>query len=361
VRAAGRVNATNCVSSPSPSAAPGSVSPPKVSPSPSLPTGSPGRRADGFSASDTEFSDTPVRSAICSIDRPCPRAEAIASTVAASSFDGPCGPRPRRPSVNAPPDRYAARHRHTVFSLTPNAPATSRWPAVPMPTSCTAATRRAVSSPVAQHHAALPHTNTAPSPASSSTSSTPTVTTRPSGCGSGSGGPWFTFAPTDPPQRFPTPEQVAARYAEFPIFHNARHRYFALGGRTPDQAEARADFTPTWPDPDRAVPCRLAQLAGHVEFIRLIRSDALLRVMSHNFRMPDELIYNYVHRQPRHLGSAAVGLPPRRRSHHLVRSSNDVLSQATSPSNTTSCHQPQALTGQRCAVIYHLAKLSPGV
>jgi hypothetical protein len=32
---------------------------------------------------------------------------------------------------------------------------------------------------------------------------------------------------------------------------------------------------------------------GHVEFIRLIRSDAILRIMSHDFRMPDELIYNY--------------------------------------------------------------------
>jgi hypothetical protein len=94
-------------------------------------------------------------------------------------------------------------------------------------------------------------------------------------------------------ERFPTPEQVAARYAEYTAFHNARHRYSALGGLTPEQAEARAGFTPTWPNPDRAVPRRLAELAGHVEFIRLIRSDAILRIMSHDFRMPDELVYNY--------------------------------------------------------------------
>lgn len=95
-------------------------------------------------------------------------------------------------------------------------------------------------------------------------------------------------------ERFPTPERVAARYAEFTAFHNARHCYSALGGLTPDQAEARADVTPTRPDPDQAVPPRLAELTGRVEFIRLIRSDATLRVMSHNFPMPDELVYDYV-------------------------------------------------------------------
>jgi hypothetical protein len=72
-------------------------------------------------------------------------------------------------------------------------------------------------------------------------------------------------------ERFATPDRVAARYGEVTAFHNAWHRYSALGGLTPDQAEARADFTPTPPVPDQPVPERLADLTRHVEHIRLIR------------------------------------------------------------------------------------------
>lgn len=95
-------------------------------------------------------------------------------------------------------------------------------------------------------------------------------------------------------ERFPTPEQVADRYRAFLGFHNARHRYSALAGHTPDQAEAQAGFAPTWPRPDLAVPERFDGLTGRVEYIRLIRSDATLRVLGHDFAVPDELIYTYV-------------------------------------------------------------------
>jgi hypothetical protein len=42
------------------------------------------------------------------------------------------------------------------------------------------------------------------------------------------------------------------------------------------------------------VPPRLAELTGRIQFIRLIRSDAILRVISHHFPMPDGLVHDYV-------------------------------------------------------------------
>ncbi|MQB01902.1 MAG: transposase [Actinobacteria bacterium] len=95
-------------------------------------------------------------------------------------------------------------------------------------------------------------------------------------------------------ERFTDPDRLAARYAEFTTFHNARHRYSALGGLTPDQAQARAGFTPTPPDPDVTLPHGFDGLTGTVEYVRLIRSDAKLRVLDHHFDLPDEVVYSYV-------------------------------------------------------------------
>lgn len=95
-------------------------------------------------------------------------------------------------------------------------------------------------------------------------------------------------------ERFPDTTRLAVRYDEFTVFHNARHRYSALGGITPDQAQARAGYTPTPPDPTLAVLDTFDGLTGTVEYIRLIRSDATLRILGHDFAMPQELLYDYV-------------------------------------------------------------------
>lgn len=88
--------------------------------------------------------------------------------------------------------------------------------------------------------------------------------------------------------------QLADRYHAFQTFHNASHRYSALGGTTPDRAEAAAGFTPRLPDPDLDVPDSFEQLDGRVEYVRLIRSDATLRILDLAFPMPDEVVYEYV-------------------------------------------------------------------
>jgi hypothetical protein len=84
------------------------------------------------------------------------------------------------------------------------------------------------------------------------------------------------------------------RYDAFETFHNATHRYSALKGATPDQIEARAGFTPRPPTFGSDIPTDFTGLSGRVEWIRLIRSDAQLRILDHRFTMPDELIYEYV-------------------------------------------------------------------
>ncbi len=96
-------------------------------------------------------------------------------------------------------------------------------------------------------------------------------------------------------ETFPSVGQVAVRYDQFLDFHNANHRYSAIGGRTPDQAEAdTAGFIPRPPDTDIDVPVGFAGLSGRVEYIRLIRSDATLRLLDLAFPMPDDVIYEYV-------------------------------------------------------------------
>lgn len=95
-------------------------------------------------------------------------------------------------------------------------------------------------------------------------------------------------------ERFADVTELVDRYATFETFHNATHRYSALKGATPDQAETRAGFTPRLPDPDLDIPPDFTGLSGRVEWIRLIRSDAQLRVLDHRFPMPEAVVYEYV-------------------------------------------------------------------
>jgi hypothetical protein len=120
------------------------------------------------SALDTESRLTPTAVAMASIDAPSARSARIPATRSGVSFDGPFGPFCAGASPSAPSLRHAAIHRCTVASPAPKAAPASTWVAAPVSTSCTAASRRATTSPASQHHAAIPHTNTAP-PSSHST------------------------------------------------------------------------------------------------------------------------------------------------------------------------------------------------
>ena len=77
----------------------------------------------------------------------------------------------------------------------------------------------------------------------------------------------------------------------FERFHNAQHRYSATGGDAPDETTTASK---------RRVPLMLEELPagwpeqGKVEFIRFIRSDHKLRLLSRAFPMPDGSAYQYV-------------------------------------------------------------------
>jgi transposase len=95
-------------------------------------------------------------------------------------------------------------------------------------------------------------------------------------------------------ERFVDRVHLAARTRQFEAFHNARHRYSALAGATPDEATRRAiGFVPRLPPPDQEIPARLPD-HGRVEFIRLIRSDRRLRLLTTEMELPPGVIHEYV-------------------------------------------------------------------
>lgn len=95
-------------------------------------------------------------------------------------------------------------------------------------------------------------------------------------------------------ERFVEREQLRARTLQFEAFHNGHHRYSALAGATPDEATRRAPgFVPRLPPRDLEIPDRLPE-NGRVEFIRLIRSDRRLRVLTAEIELPPGVIHEYV-------------------------------------------------------------------
>ncbi len=94
-------------------------------------------------------------------------------------------------------------------------------------------------------------------------------------------------------ERFRDRTHLKARMRPFERFHNAHHRYSALGGATPDEVTRRLHFRPRLLDPAYRIPARPPR-RGTVEFIRLIRSDRLLRVMDARITLPEGLVYEYV-------------------------------------------------------------------
>jgi transposase len=93
-------------------------------------------------------------------------------------------------------------------------------------------------------------------------------------------------------ERFRDLHHLADRALAFEAFHNARHRYSTLGGRTPDEAWAAADKAPRWPPDGYTVPERLPR-RGRIEVIRLIRSDRLFNLFGEKIPMPEDTVHQY--------------------------------------------------------------------
>lgn len=81
------------------------------------------------------------------------------------------------------------------------------------------------------------------------------------------------------------------RTATFEAFHNARHRYSAHKGASPD--EMRADLALRVPPQGYQPPGRLPA-KGRIEAVRYVRSDGLVNLWGHRITLPDEQTYQYV-------------------------------------------------------------------
>lgn len=94
-------------------------------------------------------------------------------------------------------------------------------------------------------------------------------------------------------ERYRDLEHLRARALDFEAFHNARHRYSALGGRTPDQAWTAAGPAPRRPPKGYRIPEDLPR-RGRIEVLRLIRSDRALNLFGEKIVMPEDTVYQYV-------------------------------------------------------------------
>ncbi|MFA5786640.1 MAG: helix-turn-helix domain-containing protein [Actinomycetota bacterium] len=116
-------------------------------------------------------------------------------------------------------------------------------------------------------------------------------------------------------QRFRDLAHVREQASSFEIFHDTHHRYSALKGATPEEWERKLGFAPRLLDSSFTPPTELPH-RGVVEFVRLIRSDRLLKVLDAKITMPEELIHRYVtaklYLRTRHLVIEAHGHPFRK-------------------------------------------------
>jgi len=96
-----------------------------------------------------------------------------------------------------------------------------------------------------------------------------------------------------PHATFTGPDHLREQTAVFEEFHNTHHRYSALKGATPEEWQRRQGFTPRLLDPGSSLPTQLPR-RGQVEFVRLIRSDRLLKVLDAKITLPEELVHRYV-------------------------------------------------------------------
>ena len=91
--------------------------------------------------------------------------------------------------------------------------------------------------------------------------------------------------------RYPDLDILRARTATFEAFHNARHRYSAHRGASPD--EMRAGLALRYPPNGYQPPTRLPA-KGRIEAVRYIRSNALIDLWGHKITVADQHAYQYV-------------------------------------------------------------------
>lgn len=95
-------------------------------------------------------------------------------------------------------------------------------------------------------------------------------------------------------QWFPSYAALKRQSKYFQRFHNMRHRYSCLRGKTPMEVIAREDYQPVLLGPNTKLPQIDDIPDGTIHLIRFIRSDRKLDVFGEKFEVSKELVYSYV-------------------------------------------------------------------
>lgn len=94
-------------------------------------------------------------------------------------------------------------------------------------------------------------------------------------------------------ERFRDLDHLSERALVFEVFHNTRHRYSVLSGRTPDDAWTAAAPRVHYPPDDYVIPAELPH-RGRIDVVRLIRSDQVLNLFGQKIHLPAHTVLRYV-------------------------------------------------------------------
>lgn len=95
------------------------------------------------------------------------------------------------------------------------------------------------------------------------------------------------------PQRFENFEQLKNEAPNFSTFHNQNHRYSTQNNRTPKEMLNHV-MSPVKLSKDYILPDTIPLEGGLIKFIRFIRSDLKIVILSTSFLVKKELMYSYV-------------------------------------------------------------------
>lgn len=88
-------------------------------------------------------------------------------------------------------------------------------------------------------------------------------------------------------------ENLINESKEFNDFHNSHHRYSSQGQRTPDEASKKDGFKVNYNGSTHKLK-RIPLETGLIYFIRFIRSDLKLKILTESFDVDEALKYSYV-------------------------------------------------------------------
>ena len=95
-------------------------------------------------------------------------------------------------------------------------------------------------------------------------------------------------------QWFPSYKTLKRQSKNFQRFHNSRHRYSCLKGKTPLEVVQDHKYKPIILGGNTKIPQLDEVPYGVINLIRFVRSNHLLDVFGEKFPVPKDLVYSYV-------------------------------------------------------------------